>query len=68
MKIYELMNKLKDLPAGAEVRVRTLKTMDEMSLYDDDPELYEICYPVQSVEINDSSSTCAEKYVDIDCY
>lgn len=67
MKVYELMNQLKNFPAGAEVVVKTIKTIGEMSYVDEDT--YEICYPVQSVEAHYSiSSKDSLASIEIDCY
>lgn len=35
MKVYELMNKLDEMPAGAEVRINMVKTLKELPVLDD---------------------------------
>ena len=63
MKVYEIMAKLESLPAGAEVKVCTIKTTNEMTLVDDD--LYEINFPVRCIDVNHNQE---DPIVIIDCY
>ena len=65
MKVYELMNKLSELPSGAEVRCFSALTVYELesSLAIDDSDkdniLYEIAKPLDSVEnINNYVNLC----------
>lgn len=52
MKVYELMDRLAQMPAGAEVRIKMLKTLKELPLLDDN--LREIDFSLKSVEeVND---------------
>ena len=34
MKVYEVMNKLAEMPAGAIVRINTVKSLNEMPILD----------------------------------
>lgn len=51
MKNYELMKILSGYPAGAEVKIRMLKSLDELTLYEDDEKLYEIDFPIRDLEL-----------------
>jgi hypothetical protein len=53
MKVYELMNELAKRPAGKDVKIHLLKSLDEFELVDDD--LYSIEFPVKSVSNQDDS-------------
>lgn len=57
MKVYELMNQLSIMSAGAEVRIKMVKDLDELPEADEG--LREIEFIVKQVEQNDN-------YVDLD--
>lgn len=52
MQVYELMNQLKDLPAGAEVMVDTLVSANafERMDFDEEGDKYVVFFPVKGVE------------------
>jgi hypothetical protein len=62
IKVYELMLELSKQPAGAEVRIRMLKTLDEIPAYADDDSMREIDFPVEEVQ------QATDKLVNIDGY
>ncbi|UWG96819.1 hypothetical protein LPY66_18370 [Dehalobacter sp. DCM] len=57
MKVYELMNKLSIMSAGAEVRIKMVKELSELP--DIDGEARDVTFIVKQAEENDN-------YVDLD--
>ena len=56
MKVYELMEKLSEMPSGADVRFRTLMTLKEFSDcevvdFDDGKDLYAVNKMVAEAEL-----------------
>lgn len=51
MKVYELMNELDNMPAGAEVRFRRKLTEDELNKADDG--LYVVDLPIRWAEMEE---------------
>ena len=49
-KVYELMSKLSEFQAGAEVRIRLLKDSDEMVIFDTENDTREIDCAVNTVD------------------
>lgn len=52
MKVYELIDQLSKLPAGLEVRFRRLLSKEELVLYDDEPEFYEVALEIREVALS----------------
>jgi len=57
MKVYELMNELAEMSAGAIVRVHTIKNDNEMSIMEEEDGIitYIINYEVQEVTNDDGT-------------
>jgi len=51
MKVYELMNELDNMPAGAEVRFRRKLAKDELNTADDG--LYVVDLPIRWAEMEE---------------
>lgn len=52
MKVYELMQKLSTMPAGAKVAFRRIATRAELTKYPDDQTLTELNFEIREVEDN----------------
>lgn len=53
MKVYELMNKLSQIPSGKEIKISMIKTLDELPVFDGDEDSRSIDFILQSVENED---------------
>lgn len=53
MKVYELMNELSNMPAGAEVRFRRKLAEDELNKADDG--LYAVDLPIRWAEMEEDA-------------
>lgn len=51
MKVYELVEQLAKMPAGAVVRFRRLIDSDELAKYPDDPEFYEASFEIREATL-----------------
>lgn len=52
MKVYELMQELSTMPAGAKVTFHRLATKDELAKYPDDQRLTELAFEIREVQDN----------------
>jgi hypothetical protein len=58
MKVYELMTALSNMEAGTDVQIRLLRTLSEMSLFDDNDgePLYEISVDLNNIDTTSSGT------------
>lgn len=56
MKVYELMNELSDLPAGATVRASITRREDEMDILDieEDKKVFVTSFEISHIEFDDN--------------